>query len=373
MNGDLSVLKNVYFQYVIDVKTKLIFNFKQKTIMKTYLILLLTVVIIGNTTFAQSLTVTGEIINPKADSVSFYTFTAGTRNDLVKVPLKDGKFKASVEIDSAMVVYFNDGNEVAELLLQPKKDLHISLNTELFDETMVFSGPGGMVNNMINKFYLIQEQLNNELFSLIDEGEASKESVLKMVNENHEKLTSVIGDALKIYPDLKLKYPRFESSNERNLKQMEALAIQQLEFNKVVKKLKNTEAINIKGVDLDGAPTSLDKYKGKLIVLDFWATWCGPCKGEMPSLNALEEKYGDEVAFVSVGMSCKFDEWSEMSKGFNLKRNIYIPEDDMAQIDPYNVMFIPRYMLIDQSFNIINAGAPRPSSDELEALILELK
>lgn len=373
MNGDLSVLKNVYFQYVIDVKTKLIFNFKQKTIMKTYLILLLTVVIIGNTTFAQSLTVTGEIINPKADSVSFYTFTAGTRNDLVKVPLNDGKFKASVEIDSAMVVYFNDGNEVAELLLQPKKDLHISLNTELFDETMVFSGPGAMVNNMINKFYLIQEQLNNELFRVIDEGEASKESVLKMVNENHEKLTSVIGDALKIYPDLKLKYPRFESSNERNLKQMEALAIQQLEFNKVVKKLKNTEAINIKGVDLDGAPTSLDKYKGKLIVLDFWATWCGPCKGEMPALNALEEKYGDEVAFVSVGMSCKFDEWSEMSKGFNLKRNIYIPEDDMGQIDPYNVMFIPRYMLIDQSFNIINAGAPRPSSDELEALILELK
>lgn len=52
---------------------------------------------------------------------------------------------------------------------------------------------------------------------------------------------------------------------------------------------------------VDGAPMSLAEYEGKIVVLNFWATWCAPCRHEMPSLSALEAEFGgDDFAVVTV-------------------------------------------------------------------------
>jgi thiol-disulfide isomerase/thioredoxin len=47
--------------------------------------------------------------------------------------------------------------------------------------------------------------------------------------------------------------------------------------------------------DMNGVDVKLDSFKGKVILLNFWATWCGPCKAEIPSLVELQEKYGDDL------------------------------------------------------------------------------
>lgn len=143
------------------------------------------------------------------------------------------------------------------------------------------------------------------------------------------------------------------------------MIVQQFQFKKAVKKLLDQEAVDIKGTDLDGNEVALSEYKGQTIVLDFWATWCGPCKAEMPALHELEEEYGEEIAFVSVGVFCKEKDWVKMAKEFDLKRNLFLGEDDMEQIEHYKVSFIPRYMVIDKDFKIIDADAPRPSSGDL--------
>jgi len=54
--------------------------------------------------------------------------------------------------------------------------------------------------------------------------------------------------------------------------------------------------------DIDGNKVSLSDYKGKVILLDFWATWCGPCRMEIPSFIELQKTYGDDVVVLGVSL-----------------------------------------------------------------------
>ena len=54
---------------------------------------------------------------------------------------------------------------------------------------------------------------------------------------------------------------------------------------------------------VDGKSISLDEFKGKYVLLDFWATWCGPCIGQLPELRALHEKYGNDPRFAMISLS----------------------------------------------------------------------
>jgi thiol-disulfide isomerase/thioredoxin len=58
----------------------------------------------------------------------------------------------------------------------------------------------------------------------------------------------------------------------------------------------------ITGTDVDGTPVSLANFKGKVVLVDFWATWCPPCVASLPALAALVQKYGDE-GFVILGVN----------------------------------------------------------------------
>jgi thiol-disulfide isomerase/thioredoxin len=73
--------------------------------------------------------------------------------------------------------------------------------------------------------------------------------------------------------------------------------------------------------DLDGKSVELSSYKGKIVLLNFWATWCGPCKAEIPGFVELQEKYKDDL--VIVGFSV--DDPADKAKAFAAEYKINYP------------------------------------------------
>lgn len=68
--------------------------------------------------------------------------------------------------------------------------------------------------------------------------------------------------------------------------------------------------------DLSGAPVTLSHYRGTPVVLNFWASWCGPCKNEMPAFNTAWQEYGDRVQFLMVNLTDSYQETLESAKAF---------------------------------------------------------
>ncbi len=126
-----------------------------------------------------------------------------------------------------------------------------------------------------------------------------------------------------------------------------------------------------------GGTTSLDDLKGKFVYVDVWATWCGPCKVEIPFLKEVEKKYhGKNIAFVSVSVdkAGDHDKWKKMIAEKDLG-GIQLFADKAEQSDfvqDYLIKGIPRFILIDPEGNIVNSNAPKPSDVKLIHLFDEL-
>ena len=133
-------------------------------------------------------------------------------------------------------------------------------------------------------------------------------------------------------------------------------------------------AIDFSGWDINGDEHKLSKFKGNLVYVDVWATWCGPCKKEIPSLKLLEEKYhGKPVVFLSISVDKEKDrqKWTDFVKEENLKGvQLMVKKDFKSKAaQAYKINSIPRFMLFDKEGNIVSADAPRPSDKEIEKLL----
>jgi thiol-disulfide isomerase/thioredoxin len=119
-----------------------------------------------------------------------------------------------------------------------------------------------------------------------------------------------------------------------------------------------------------GGTTSLDDLKGKYLYLDIWATWCGPCIAEIPSLKKLEEEYHDKnIEFISISIDKMKDheKWKKMIVDKDLKGIQLFADNNWESkfVEEYLIKGIPRFILIDPNGNIVNANAPRPSDEKL--------
>jgi thiol-disulfide isomerase/thioredoxin len=136
-------------------------------------------------------------------------------------------------------------------------------------------------------------------------------------------------------------------------------------------------AVNFAGNTVDGKKLSLSDYKGKVVLVDVWATWCGPCKKEIPSLQKLEEEMkGTDVVFMSYSVDELKDaeKWKKMVDTEKLG-GVQLMGDAAFKSSicvDYKINAIPRFMVFTKEGKIATIDAPRPSNPELKVLLEKL-
>ena len=117
----------------------------------------------------------------------------------------------------------------------------------------------------------------------------------------------------------------------------------------------NQTAPNFSLSDAQGKFISLDSLRGQVVLLNFWATWCGPCQEEMPSIEALYQKYRDR-GFTVLAVSVDEEGW-EAIHAF-LKRLplsfMIVSDQDQSVGDLYKSLRIPETYVIDRDGKIVD-------------------
>ncbi|MCB4797750.1 TlpA family protein disulfide reductase [Neotamlana laminarinivorans] len=322
-------------------------------------------------------TLSGKITNKNSDSL---LVRSRTYSKTIQVN-ENGTFTDTLKVEPGVYNFF-DGVESTSIFLKNGFDLDITLDTKEFDESITFEGSGAEHSSFLAKHNLMVEE-----FLDID----------KLSALNMEELDGELNN-------VKTKFSTFYDTN----KNIDTLITKQLtaSLDPMLNSYKRYLAQGIalktalpKGSpsptfedyeNFNGGTTSLEDLKGKYVYIDVWATWCGPCKVEIPSLKALEKEYEDKnIQFVSLSVDDgrgyrgeSKEESAELAKE-GWKKMIAEKELGGIQvlspngwqsdfIQNYRISGIPRFILIDPNGNIVSADAPRPSSAAIKTLFNEL-
>jgi thiol-disulfide isomerase/thioredoxin len=140
--------------------------------------------------------------------------------------------------------------------------------------------------------------------------------------------------------------------------------------------LPGNTAPDFSGSSPDGELISLKDFKGKVVYVDLWATWCGPCVEQIPYAKELHHKFPhDKVIFLNVSVDQNAEAWKRMlDKEYDwLGIHIILDEQEHENLlRNYKVAGVPKYFLIDQSGKIVSARASRPSSKNIREEIKSL-
>ncbi len=139
---------------------------------------------------------------------------------------------------------------------------------------------------------------------------------------------------------------------------------------------KGVDAPDILAKTIDGEEQKLSAWKGKNVYIDVWATWCGPCKKEIPALEELQKEFAgnENLVFTSISIDANKEKWETMVKEKELKGVQLLVDNawDSDMCKSYLISSIPRFIIVDSDGKILDANAPRPSSNEIKTVLNNL-
>ena len=164
-----------------------------------------------------------------------------------------------------------------------------------------------------------------------------------------------------------LDYVFSEKTKRLAVEEREMTPKETLKANAIIGKPAPPFKLNDKG----GRTFKLEDFKGKVVVLDLWSSWCDLCRVENTALRKLYRKYKNDnkIAFVGIGVFDTEEDWEKAVRK-DRPAGIQLFDKDKVVYNTYIDEHIPRFVVIDKKGNIANFMAPKPSSgDDLEKLI----
>lgn len=127
-------------------------------------------------------------------------------------------------------------------------------------------------------------------------------------------------------------------------------------------------------VDKEGKVVSLDQFKGKYVFIDCWASWCSPCRAEIPHLKKLEEKFKERnIVFVGISSDNNKGKWLEALASLDLHGIQLLDNDTMLTFSNFfKVTSIPRFILLNPEGRIERCVMTRPSDPETLDILNDL-
>lgn len=295
-----------------------------------------------------------EIANRNGDSI----FIRDNKKVIRKIQInKDGVFKDTINIKDGLYIMF-DGVEYTSLYLKNGYDLKLKMDAQKFDESIVYSGKGAVENN-----FLAQNTISESKFNYDEMLSSNEEAFNKLIAEKNK------ADLAKL--ETNKMDPNFVALQKKDIENNLAGLTKYYKQGQANNKLNNSVSPSFDYANYKGGKTKLEDFKGKYVYIDVWATWCGPCRAEIPFLKKVEEKYHDKnIAFVSISIDKLKDleKWKTMIKEKELGGvQVFADNDWNSQfVKDFNITGIPRFILIDPNGKVVKADAARPSSPKLQ-------
>ena len=272
-----------------------------------------------------------------------------------------GNFSGRLQQGLGMFDFFYGEKEIT-LFLGNDTDITITADANNLLETLHYEGKGVEESKYLLNIERDKAELTNQLKKGVSR-EALQQTTTEMIDDWKTTLNNSSFSFL------------FKNSMGFTLNRLDGKALlDDLYYEIAIGGMEENPSPGFTYENYKGGTTSLTDFKGKYVYIDIWATWCGPCRGQIPYLKEMEEKYHDKnIVFVSLSIDKQkdHDKWKQFVTKESLG-GVQLMADKDWESDfavAYNVKSIPRFILIDPKGNVVDPDAPRPSEEALQKLL----
>jgi thiol-disulfide isomerase/thioredoxin len=124
---------------------------------------------------------------------------------------------------------------------------------------------------------------------------------------------------------------------------------------------------------VDGAPIKMASWRGRPLLLNFWATWCGPCRAEIPALVDLQQQYGDQLVVLGVSIDDPLNKLKPYATEMHMNYPVLVGKDRQDVQDAYGPLWgIPVSVFVDREGKVWKRHSGIASKDQFEREIKAL-